>query len=73
MIVDLIGWLGTALIMLGYIFNAKKNKVCFLIWGFGNIAFLIYGYFINAIPQIAISVFVIGMNVYGYKQWSKDE
>ena len=47
--------------------------MCFYVWGIGNIAFLIYSYLINAIPQIAVSVFVLGMNVYGYKQWSKDE
>jgi len=34
---------------------------------------LIYAYLIDAPPQIAISAFVIGMNVYGYRQWSLDE
>ncbi|MBT4207355.1 hypothetical protein HOE22_03320 [Candidatus Woesearchaeota archaeon] len=73
MIIDLIGWLGTTMIMIGYYLNAKKYKMCFYVWGIGNVAFLIYSYLINAIPQIAVSVFVLGMNVYGYKQWSKDE
>ena len=73
MIIDLIGWLGTTMIMIGYYLNAKKYKMCFYVWGIGNVAFLIYSYLINAIPQIAVSFFVLGMNVYGYKQWSKDE
>mgnify|MGYP005991405103 CR=1 FL=1 len=73
MIVETIGWLGTVLIMLGYYLNAQKYKMCFIVWGLGNIVFLVYSYLINAIPQIAVSVFVLGMNVYGYKQWSKDE
>ena len=55
MIVDLIGWLGTTLIMLGYYFNAKKYKACFYVWGLGNIVFLVYSYLINAIPQVAVS------------------
>ncbi len=73
MFVESIGWLGTILIMLGYYLNAQKYKTCFIIWGLGNIVFLVYSYLINAIPQLAVSVFVLGMNVYGYKQWSKDE
>ncbi len=73
MIVELIGWLGTALIMLGYYLNARKYKTCFYVWGLGNIVFLIYSYLISATPQGAVSIFVLGMNIYGYKQCSKDE
>ena len=73
MIVELIGWLGTALIMLGYYLNARKYKTCFYVWGLGNIRFLIYSYLISGTPQVAVSIFVLGMNIYGYKQWSKDE
>ena len=41
MIVELIGWLGTALIMLGYYLNARKYKTCFYVWGLGNIVFFV--------------------------------
>jgi|TARA_Y100000992_G_C20823339_1_gene285895 hypothetical protein len=71
--VDLIGWIGTVMIIFGYYFNAKKIKTCFIIWGLGNVAFLIYAILIDAPPQIAISIFVIVMNVYGFKEWSKDD
>ena len=70
---DWIGWIGTVMIIFGYYFNAKKIKNCFIIWGLGNVTFLIYAYLIDAPPQIAISTFVIGMNVFGYRQWSLDE
>ncbi len=71
--VDLIGWVGTTMIVFGYYFNAKKLKTCFIIWGLGNVAFLIYALLINAPPQVAISIFVIGMNFYGYREWSKND
>ena len=71
--VELVGWIGTVMIIYGYYFNAKKIKTCFIIWGLGNIAFLIYALLIDAPPQVAISIFVIGMNVYGYREWSKSE
>ena len=68
--VEIIGWLGFIFVFLGYYFNAKQKIYCFYIWGLGNILFLIYGFLIGARPQIAMCIFVLGMNIYGYKQWS---
>ena len=67
---EIIGWLGFIFVLLGYYFNAKQKIYCFYIWGLGNILFLIYGFLIGAKPQIAMCIFVLGMNIYGYKQWS---
>ena len=72
MIIEGIGWLGFVFILLGYYFNAKQNINCFYIWGLGNILFMIYAFLISAPPQIAMSLFVLGMNVYGYKSWRKN-
>ena len=41
--------------------------------GLGNILFMVYAFLISAPPQIAMSLFVLGMNVYGYKSWSNNE
>lgn len=71
--IEIIGWLGFIFVLLGYYFNAKQKIYCFHVWGLGNMLFLIYGYLINANPQIAICIFVLMMNVYGYRQWSKVE
>ena len=68
--IEIIGWLGFIFVLLGYYFNAKQKIYCFYIWGLGNILFLIYGFLIGARPQIAMCIFVLGMNIYGYKQWS---
>ena len=71
--IEIIGWLGFIFVLLGYYFNAKQKIYCFYIWGLGNILFLIYGFLIGARPQMAICLFVILMNIYGYRQWSKDD
>ena len=71
-IVDMIGWLGFTLILLGYYFNAKKKLYCFYIWGLGNIVYIFYGFIISAFPIMAMSVFVLIMNIYGYFNWIKD-
>ena len=67
--VEGLGWLGFIHIMMGYYLNAKQNIKCFYIWGLGNILFMIYALLISAPPQVAMSLFVLGMNVYGYNSW----
>ena len=71
-VTEMIGWSGFVLILMGYYFNAKKKLYCFYIWGFGNLVYVVYGFIINAFPIIAMSVFVLGMNIYGYLNWAKD-
>ena len=73
MLIELIGWLGFLFILLGYYYNARQKLFCFYFWGTGNILFLVYAFLINASPQIAMSIFVLSMNVYGYKQWSNND
>ncbi len=67
--IEMIGWIGFVFILMGYYLNAKQNIKCFYIWGLGNILFMIYALLISAPPQIAMSLFVLGMNVYGYNSW----
>ena len=35
-ITEVIGWLGFALVSIGYYLNAKKKLYCFIVWGIGN-------------------------------------
>jgi len=72
MIYEMIGWLGFVFILMGYYLNAKQNINCFYVWGLGNILFMIYAFIISAPPQIDMSGFVLGMNLYGYMSWRKD-
>ena len=38
----------------------------------GNIAHIIYGYILGAYPIIAMSFFILGINLYGYINWSRN-
>tara|TARA_B100000287_G_C20031681_1_gene542690 strand:- start:131 stop:370 length:240 start_codon:yes stop_codon:yes gene_type:complete len=71
-LIDIVGWLGFILIIIGYFFNARKKIYCFYIWGIGNLVYLFYGFIINAFPMMAMSAFILIMNVYGYMSWVKD-
>ena len=70
--IELIGWTGFLFIIFGYYLNAKKYSYCFFIWGVGNILFILYANLINSIPMFFMSIFTLGMNVYGYLQWNKN-
>jgi len=71
--VEGLGWLGFVHIMMGYYLNAKKNISCFYFWALGNICFLVYASLIDAAPQIAMSMFVLIMNWYGYRTWKREQ
>ena len=71
--IELIGWIGFVYILLGYLLNAKKVISCFFIWGIGNIILIAYATLIDSRPQIAIAIICLIMNIYGYREWRKNE
>ena len=70
LLINSLGWVGFLLILFGYYVNAKKKIYCFFIWGVGNTIYFIYGYIIDALPVMAMSIFILGMNIYGYFSWT---
>ena len=70
--IEIVGWIGFLFIICGYYLNAKKHPYCFHIWGAGNILFILYAVLINSNPMLLMSVFTLGMNLYGYLQWNKN-
>ncbi len=70
-IVDIIGWSGTAMLLMGYYLNAKKYDVSWIAWFVGNILMLVYSYCIVAWPQVILAIVLLCMNIYGYISWKK--
>ena len=70
--IELFGWIGFLFIICGYYLNAKKHPDCFYIWGIGNFLFLLYAIFICSFPMVFMSIFTLGMNLYGWIQWNKN-
>ena len=70
--IELLGWIGFLFIICGYYLNAKKNPGGFYIWGIVNILLLLYAIFINTFPLFFMSLFTLGMNIYGWIQWNKN-
>jgi len=69
---EIIGWLATVLILIGYYLNAKKYISSWLLWCLGNLLMMIYSIGINATPQVVLAFILMMLNIYGYVKWKKD-
>ena len=71
--IEWLGWTATALLLVGYYLNANKNIISWFFWFFGNTIMLVYAILIQSYSVAFLSVFLMGMNVYGYMRWCRDE
>ena len=64
--IELLGWTSTALVLIGYILNAKqKFKLAMTVWIIGDIGWITYDFFIDNISHLVLSVVIISINLYG--------
>ena len=75
--IELLGWTSTALVLIGYILNAKqKFKLAMTVWIIGDIGWITYDFFIDNISHLVLSVVIISINLYGIaniKKMQKDK
>ena len=71
--IEWLGWIATMLLLVGYYLNAKKLITSWFFWFVGNIIMLVYAIMIESYSVAFLSVFLMGMNVYGYFSWKRDE
>jgi hypothetical protein len=64
--IEFVGWLSTALVLLGYISNAKGcPKAAMIAWIIGDIGWVSYDLYINNISHLVLSFVIISINLYG--------
>ena len=73
MYISIIGWIGVITVIVGYYLNAHKNIYSWFLWGIGNVLIGIYSYFIEAWSTLFLSLLLIIINFYGWRNWKKDE
>ena len=71
--IDLLGWLSTVLVLMGYVLNARQYTLYAMIaWIIGDTGWIVYDFFINNFSHLVLSLIIITINVYGmyiiYKQ-----
>ena len=72
--VDFLGWVSTALVLLGYIYNARQlSTYAMIAWIIGDIGWVIYDFFISNVSHLILSFIIISINVYGMYNLRKVE
>ena len=57
---------GSGIILIGYIFNAKSRYILAMIaWIIGDIGWITYDLFIDNFSHMALSLVIISINIYG--------
>lgn len=69
---DVIGWIGTALMVVGSIWIAHKNINGLWMMLLGNVTFIVAGYMAGLSSLVAVSILMAVLDGYGIYQWRKD-
>ena len=70
--IEVLGWISTVLILLGYILNAKMQyRAAMIIWIVGDIGWVTYDFFIANLSHLVLSLVIISINLYGIYQQKK--
>ena len=70
---EVLGWIATGLILIGYYLNANKLISSWLSWFVGNFLMVLYSLSIEAWPQLVLAIALMGLNIYGYINWIKKD
>jgi hypothetical protein len=66
MISELIGWVSTALVLIGFIANARGFfKTAMITWIIGDVGWITYDIFIDNYSHLVLSLVIICINLYG--------
>ena len=69
--IELLGWLATGILLIGYYLNANKVLGSWIVWLHGNALMLVYAITIESYSIAFLSVVLMGLNIYGYITWKK--
>ena len=71
--IEILGWISTALVLAGYISNARGwTKTAMITWIIGDTGWITYDFFIDNYSHLVLSLVIIAINVYGiYRIWKK--
>jgi|LakMenEpi03Aug12_release.lakeMendotaPanAssembly.Ray.scaffolds.fasta_scaffold3495632_1 hypothetical protein len=69
---EILGWLCTLLILIGYLLNSsQQTKYAMIVWCVGDIGWIVYDMSIHNISHAVLSGIIILLNTYGLYKLSK--
>jgi len=69
----LLGYIAAFFSFIGIALNAKKIILCWPIWIFSNVLWIVYSGIQGDIPYIILWILFSIFNVYGWIMWSKNK
>ena len=64
--IETLGWISKALVLAGYILNARqKTRYAMITWIAGDIGWITYDFFIDNFSHLVLSLVIIIINLYG--------
>ena len=64
--IEILGWMSTAIVLAGFVFNAKgKYTWAMITWIIGDIGWITYDLFIDNFSHLVLSLVIISINIYG--------
>ena len=64
--IETLGWFSTALVLIGYILNARQfSKSAMVAWIVGDIGWITYDFYIDNFSHLVLSSVIIAINLYG--------
>ncbi|MBC8346304.1 MAG: nicotinamide mononucleotide transporter [Candidatus Marinimicrobia bacterium] len=69
--IEWLGWVATALLLIGYYLNAKKHLYSWLVWLLGNSIMMIYAILIQSYSVAFLSIVLVFLNIFGFITWRK--
>ena len=69
--IEILGWISTALVLIGFVANAFGNPItAMILWIIGDIGWITYDIYIQNMSHMVLSTVIIIINFYGtYRAW----
>jgi len=64
-----IGWIASIFSLIGIIFNAYQNIICWPIWCIGNLFWIYWSFKKKEWSQFVLWIIFTIANIYGWYQW----
>jgi len=69
---NMVGWVGTAISMVGTYLNSKGNRTCFYVWLLSGGIFITINVMMEMWSVVALLSYNIVMSINGLRKWSKN-
>lgn len=57
----------------GLVLSAQKQIACWPVWVLGNVLWIIFAVNTRQWPMLALNVFFLGLNVWGFIKWYNEK